>query len=272
VTASLAIIDPRETTRVVEFNDAAALDRELAHGDVAAVLMEPALTNIGIVLPEPGYLDAVRELTRRHGTLLINDETHTFSAGPGGCTAAWALEPDMVTIGKSIGGGIPSGAFGLTPELAERILADPSADVEDTGGVGGTLAGNALSLAATRATLGEVLTDEAFGHMIAVATRYTAGVQSVLDTRRLPWNVVQLGARAEYRFCPEPPRSGGESAAASDTALDEYLHLYLINRGVLITPFHNMALMCPATTEADADAHTAVFAAAADELLGQAGS
>jgi glutamate-1-semialdehyde 2,1-aminomutase len=263
-----APVDPRETTRVVEFNDLAALDRELSHGDVAAVLMEPALTNIGIVLPEAGYLDAVRELTRRHGTLLINDETHTFSAGPGGCTAAWGLEPDMVTIGKSIAGGIPSGAYGLSAELAERILADPAADIEDTGGVGGTLAGNALSAAAARATLGEVLTDEAFDRMIAVATRFTAGVQSVLDSRRLPWTIVQLGARAEYRFCPEPPRTGAQSDAAADRELDEYLHLYLINRGILIAPFHNMALMCPATTEADADAHTATFAAATDQLLG----
>ena len=262
-----APVDPRETTRVTEFNDPAALERELAHGDIAAVLMEPALTNIGIVLPEPGYLEAVRELTRQAGTLLINDETHTFSAGPGGCTAAWGLRPDAVTIGKAIGGGIPAGAYGLTAELAERILADPSADIEDTGGVGGTLAGNALSAAAMRATLGEVLTDQAFDGMIAVAARFTAGVQAVLDSRRLPWNIVQLGARAEYRFCPEPPRTGGESEAAADAELDEYLHLYMINRGVLITPFHNMALMCPATTEADADFHAAVFAAAADDLL-----
>jgi glutamate-1-semialdehyde 2,1-aminomutase len=261
-------VDPRETTRVVEFNDPDALERELARGDVAAVLMEPALTNIGIVLPAPGYLTAVRELTRQHGTLLINDETHTFSAGPGGCTAAWGLDPDMVTIGKSIAGGIPAGAYGLTPELAERILADPAADLEDTGGVGGTLAGNALSAAAMRATLGEVLTDEAFDRMIAVATRFTTGVRSVLDRHRLPWTIVQLGARAEYRFCPDPPRTGGESHAVADPQLDEYLHLYMINRGILMTPFHNMSLMCPATTDADADAHTAVFAAAADDLLG----
>jgi glutamate-1-semialdehyde 2,1-aminomutase len=263
-----APVDPSETTRVVEFNDPAALGQELAHGDVAAVLMEPALTNIGIVLPEPGYLDAVRDLTRQAGTLLINDETHTLSAGPGGCTAAWGLQPDLVTIGKAIGGGIPAGAYGLTAELAERILSDRSADIEDTGGVGGTLAGNELSVAAMRATLAEVLTDQAFDTMIAVATRFTAGVREVLDSRRLPWNIVQLGARAEYRFCPEPPRSGGESQAAADAQLDEYLHLYMINRGVLMTPFHNMALMCPATAEADADAHTAVFAAAADDLLG----
>lgn len=263
-----APVDPRETTRVAEFNDPGALERELSHGDVAAVLMEPALTNIGIVLPEAGYLDTVRQLTRQHGTLLINDETHTFSAGPGGCTAAWGLEPDMVTIGKSIAGGVPAGAYGLTADLAERILADQAADIEDTGGVGGTLAGNALSLAAMRATLGEVLTDEAFDGMIAVATRFTAGVRSVLDSRRLPWTIAQLGARAEYRFCPSPPHTGGQSEAAADPELDEYLHLYLINRGILMTPFHNMALMCPATTAADADAHTAVFSAAADDLLG----
>jgi glutamate-1-semialdehyde 2,1-aminomutase len=263
-----APVDPRETTRVAEFNDPGALERELSHGDVAAVLMEPALTNIGIVLPEAGYLDTVRQLTRQHGTLLINDETHTFSAGPGGCTAAWGLEPDMVTIGKSIAGGVPAGAYGLTADLAERILADQAADIEDTGGVGGTLAGNALSLAAMRATLGDVLTDEAFDGMIAVATRFTAGVRSVLDSCRLPWTIAQLGARAEYRFCPSPPRTGGQSEAAADPELDEYLHLYMINRGILMTPFHNMALMCPATTAADADAHTAVFSAAADDLLG----
>jgi glutamate-1-semialdehyde 2,1-aminomutase len=262
-----APVDPRETTRVAEFNDLAGLERELAAGDVAVVLMEPALTNIGIVLPEPGYLNAVRELTRSSGTLLINDETHTFSAGPGGCTRAWNLDPDIVTIGKSIAGGIPAGAFGLSADLADRILNDQTADLEDTGGVGGTLAGNALSVAAMRAALERVLTDAAFTTMIALAGRYTAGVRGVIETRALPWNIVQLGARAEYRFCPQPPRTGGESDAAADPQLDEYLHLYTVNRGVLMTPFHNMALMCPDTSEADVDTHTQVFAAAADELL-----
>jgi glutamate-1-semialdehyde 2,1-aminomutase len=263
-----APVEVTSTTRVAEFNDIAALERALAHRDVAAVLMEPAMTNIGIVLPEPGYLAAVRELTRGYGTLLINDETHTFSAGPGGCTRAWLLEPDIVTIGKAIGGGIPCGAYGMSLALAERILADETADIVDTGGVGGTLAGNALSVAAMRATLEHVLTDEAFAGMIALAGRYTAGVRAVIGSRALPWNIVQLGARAEYRFCPSPPRNGSESDAAADPALDEYLHLYLANRGVLITPFHNMALMCPATTDADADAHTALFASAADDLIG----
>jgi glutamate-1-semialdehyde 2,1-aminomutase len=262
-----APVDPRETTRVTEFNDAAALERELAAGDVAAVLMEPALTNIGIVLPEPGYSGAVRELTRRAGTLLINDETHTFSAGPGGCTRAWNLDPDIVTIGKSVAGGIPAGAYGLSAGLAGQILADETADIVDTGGVGGTLAGNALSVAAMRATLEQVLTGAAFEAMIARAGRYTAGVRDVIATRALPWNIVQLGARAEYRFCPRPPRTGGESDAAADSELDEYLHLYTVNRGVLLTPFHNMALMSPDTTDADVDAHTQLFAAAADDLL-----
>jgi glutamate-1-semialdehyde 2,1-aminomutase len=262
-----APVDPTQTTRVAEFNDLAALERELAHRDVAALLMEPALTNIGIVLPDPGYLAAVRELTRAYGTLLVNDETHTFSAGPGGCTASWNLDPDIVTIGKSIGGGIPCGAYGLSAALTEQILADDSADIVDTGGVGGTLAGNALSVTAMRATLDQVLTESAFDAMIELAGQFTAGVRGVIESRKLPWTVVQLGARAEYRFCPRPPRTGSESHAAADPDLDEYVHLYLANRGVLITPFHNMALMCPATTKDDVDTHTELFAEAADDLL-----
>jgi glutamate-1-semialdehyde 2,1-aminomutase len=263
-----APVDPAVTTRVVEFNDIVALERELAAGDVAALLMEPALTNIGIVLPDPGYLAAVRAVTRQAGTLLINDETHTFSAGPGGCTRAWGLEPDIVTIGKAIAGGIPTGAYGLSAALASRIMADESADLIDTGGIGGTLAGNALSVAAMRATLEQVLTDEAFTAMIELAGRFTAGVNEVIARHALPWTIAQLGARAEYRFRQPAPRTGGESNAAADPELDEYLHLYLANRGVLITPFHNMALMCPATTQADVDTHTELFGAAVGELLG----
>jgi glutamate-1-semialdehyde 2,1-aminomutase len=259
-------LDPTETTRVAEFNDIESLERALEHEDVACLLMEPALTNIGIVLPEPGFLEAVREACTRHGTLLVIDETHTFSAGPGGCTAAWGLEPDAVTLGKSIGGGVPIGAYGVTAELAERIAAQEDADLEDTGGVGGTLAGNALSLAAARATLRDVLTDEAFERMVALRERFVEGAEAVLADHRMPWTIVSLGARCEYRFTPSPPRTGAESAAADDPELEEYLHLYLMNRGVLITPFHNMALMCPATTEEQVDRHTAVFAAAVSEL------
>jgi glutamate-1-semialdehyde 2,1-aminomutase len=259
-------LDPTETTRVAEFNDIDSLERVLEHEDVACLLMEPALTNIGIVLPEPGFLDAVRELCTRYGTLLIIDETHTFSAGPGGCTAAWGLEPDAVTLGKSIGGGVPIGTYGVTKELAERIRAQRDADYEDTGGVGGTLAGNALSLAAARATLGEVLTDAAFVRMIALRERFVDGVEAALAKHGMPWSVMSLGARCEYRFSPEPPRTGAESAAAENRELEEYLHLYLMNRGVLITPFHNMALMCPSTTEQQVDRHTEVFTAAVAEL------
>ncbi len=257
-------VDPAVTTRVVEFNDADALRAELARGDVACVLMEPALTNIGIVLPEPGFLDEVRRLTREYGTLLINDETHTFSAGPGGCTRAWDLDPDLVTIGKAIAGGVPIGAYGVTHEVAERVLAQKDADLVDVGGVGGTLAGNALSIAAARATLEEVLTEQAFERMIELSGRFTRGVRSAIE--HLPWTVTQLGARTEYRF--GAPVNGGESAAASDDELDDYFHLYLHNRGVLLTPFHNMALICPATTAEDVDLHTEVFTAAVQELTG----
>ncbi|MDP9220487.1 MAG: transaminase [Actinomycetota bacterium] len=264
-----AAVDPTTTTRVVEFNEPAALERELAHRDVACVLMEPALTNIGIVLPEPGFLDAVRDLTRTYGSLLVNDETHTLSAGPGGATAAWGLQPDAVTIGKAIGGGLPIAAFGLTDELADRVLGDPDADIVDTGGVGGTLAGNALSLAAARATLEEVLTADAFAHMTRLATRFTEGVQATIDRHGLPWSVTQLGARTEYRFTSPAPRTGGESAAAADSDLDDLLHVWAANRDVLLTPFHNMALMCPATTAADVDRHTAAFGDAIRGLLGE---
>jgi glutamate-1-semialdehyde 2,1-aminomutase len=263
-------VDPTTTTRVVEFNDLAALDRELAHGDVACVLMEPALTNIGIVLPAPGYLEGVRELTRRHGTLLVNDETHTLSASPGGCTLAWDLEPDMVTVGKAIAGGIAAGAYGVSAEVAERVAVRSDADLVDTGGVGGTLAGNALSVAAMRATLEHVLTDQAFAAMVGLADRFTDGVRGVLEACQVPWSVVQLGARAEYRFTAPAPVNGGQSAAAGDDQLDDYLHVYLHNRGVLLTPFHNMALMCPATTAADVDRHTEVFGQAVAELVGAA--
>ncbi|BEP12990.1 aspartate aminotransferase family protein [Acidothermaceae bacterium B102] len=256
------------TTRVVEINDLEALERELAFGDVAVVLIEPALTNIGIVLPDDGYHAAVRELTRRYGTLLAIDETHTFSAGPGGCTQAWGLEPDIITIGKAIAGGIPAGAYGLSADLAARILGSADADLVDVGGVGGTLAGNPLSTAAMRATLGEVLTDEAFPPMIALAQAFTAGVQEVIDRTGVPWSVTRLGARAEYRFCRPEPHNGGESAAAIDDELNEYFHLYTVNRGILMTPFHNMALMCPTTTAADVVLHTAVFGDAVAELVG----
>ena len=261
-------VDPVLTTKVVQWNDADALEQALSPGDVACVLAEPTLTNIGIVLPEPGFHDVLRELTRRTGTLLIIDETHTFSAGPGGCTAAWGLEPDLLTIGKAIGGGVPAGAYGVSDDVAERIAARADADYEDVGGIGGTLAGNALSLAAVRATLTEVLTEEAFGRMVPLAARFAVGVADVIENAGLPWHVTELGARAEYRFSATPPRNGAESAAAGDDELERFLHLHALNRGVLMTPFHNMALMSPATSEADVDRHTEVFTEAVRDVLG----
>ncbi|MGA5299861.1 transaminase [Nucisporomicrobium flavum] len=260
--------DVTSTSRVAEFNDLAGLERELAYGDVAAVLMEPALTNIGIVLPEPGYLDGVRELTRRYGTYLINDETHTFSAGPGGATAAWALSPDVVTIGKAIGGGVPVGAYGLSAELAGRLGGRTDLDLVDMGGVGGTLAGNPVSMAATRATLEEVLTEAAFAGMAEVAAGFADGVRAIIERHALPWSVSRLGARVEYRFADPAPRTGTESAACADAELEDFLHVYLLNRGVLLTPFHNMALMCPETTAADVARHHEIFDAALTELRG----
>ena len=257
-----------QTTRVAEFNDIASVEAGLAHGDVAVLVMEPALTNIGIVLPEPGFLEACRELCTRYGTLLLIDETHTISAGPGGCTAAWGLQPDIFVIGKSIGGGIPTGAYGITDEVAAAVRAHAEADLVDVGGVGGTLAGNVLSTAAMRATLGEVLTEAAFAHMAELATSFRVGVEQTLERYEVPWSIAQLGARAEYRFVAPAPRNGSESAAAHDDELEEYLHLFMSNRGVLMTPFHNMALMCPVTKRVDVDLHTELFARAVADLMG----
>jgi glutamate-1-semialdehyde 2,1-aminomutase len=256
-----------ETTRVVEWNDADALERELAHGDVACVLTEPALTNIGIVLPEPGFHDALRDATHATGTLLIIDETHTICTGPGGYTAAYGLDPDLLTIGKPIAGGIPAAAYGFAPEVADRLEAMLPADERaDVNGIGGTVAANVLSLAATRATLADVLTDQAFERMIALGERFETGVANTIERHGLPWHVTRLGCRVEYLFRPERPRNGSEAAAGGDPLLDRLIHLYALNRGILLTPFHNMALMSPVTTEDDVDTHTAVFDEAAGEL------
>jgi len=259
-------VNPAETTRVVEFNDLNVLEDALKHHDVACILAEPAMTNVGIILPEDGFWPAAQELARRYGSLLIADETHTICAGPGGCTAEWKLDPDMLVFGKAIGSGIPGATFGVSEEVAQRISARIHLEDCDVGGIGGTLAGNALSLAAMRATLEYILTPAAFEHMISLAKRFADAVAENIRAAGLPWNVIRLGARAEYTFASKARRNGGESAAAADFELERLLHLYALNRGVLLTPFHNMALMCPATTEADIDAHTKVFASAAAEL------
>lgn len=263
-----APVPPSETTVVVPFNDVPALEAAFATGEIACVLVEPAMTNIGIVLPEPGWHDALRELATRHGAVLIIDETHTLCAGPGGMTQRDGLRPDAVVVGKTIAGGIPAGAYGMTQELGDKVRSSLHLEDIDVGGVGGTLAGNALSLVGIRATLGEVLTPESYPGMIDQATRWTQGVSQALEDWNVPWQVTQLGTRAEYSFLPHAPHDGGEAAHADDFELQQYLHLHALNRGILMTPFHNMALMSPATSSQDVDAHTAHFREAVESLFG----
>ena len=263
-----APIDLDKTTRVVPFNDLDAMKKALQKNDVAAILMEPAMTNVGIVLPLDGYLKAVEKLAKEFGAKLIIDETHTISVGPGGMTAQLGLQPDFLTIGKAIGGGFPTGAFGMSAEIAQAIKSQVELEVIDTGGVGGTLAANSLSLAAMRATITKVLTEENFEKMIKLGTRWADGVEKVIEKYKLPWSVNRLGARAEYMFSAKSPKTGREAADAGDFELEQYIHLRMLNDGFLITPFHNMALISPDTTAADVDAHTLAFDKMCGELIG----
>jgi glutamate-1-semialdehyde 2,1-aminomutase len=260
-------VDPRYTTKVIEFNDVAALETALSARDVAVVLAEPVMTNIGIIHPEPGYHDALRELTRNYGTYLIIDETHTICTGPGGYTAAHGLQPDFLTLGKPLAGGVPAAVYGFTDEVARAFDQRLDVDDADVGGIGGTLAGNALSIAAMKATLENVLTEEFYARAITLQECFTAGVESVIQEYQLPWIVKRLGNRSEYWFRPTPPRNGGQAFAAIDHELDRYMHLFSLNRGILMTPFHNMALISPDTTREDVDYHTKVFREAVQALF-----
>jgi glutamate-1-semialdehyde 2,1-aminomutase len=262
-----APVELSETTWVVPFNDLAAAEEAFSSGQIAAALIEPAMTNIGIVLPEPGYLEGLRKLATKYDVILIHDETHTLSEGIGGMTRRRGVQPDAVVLGKTIGAGIPAGTFGMSAALAERIAGSLHLEHIDVGGVGGTLAGNALSMAAIRATLTEVLTDEAFQRMEQLCTIWTNDVQEIIDEFNIPWQVSQLGCRAEYSFRATAPRTGKEAADADDFELQQYLHLHAINRGVLMTPFHNMALISPATTLEDVKRHTEHFRDAAKALF-----
>jgi len=252
-------VDPSLTTKVIEFNDVDALVIALQAQDVACVLAEPVMTNVGIVHPDPGYHQQLRELTRRYGTLLIIDETHTICAGPGGCTITDHLEPDFLVFGKAIGGGVPGAAYGFTREVADAIEARQNIEECDVGGIGGTLAGNALSLAAMRATLAKVLTPAAFDQMIPLAASWAIGVERAISEFDMPWHVTRLGCRAEYLFSRDRPRNGSEAHNAMDFELERFMHLFAMNRGILLTPFHNMALVSPATTQTHIDHHTKVF-------------
>ncbi len=264
-------VDPGVTTRVVEFNDLEALDRALAEGDVACVLAEPAMTNhAGIVLPDPGYHEGLREITRRHGVLLIIDETHTISSGPGGYSAAHGLQPDMLTMGKPLAGGVPVAVYGMSREVAEKVRERTALPHCAIAGIGGTLTANALALHAMRVNLEEVMTADNYARMIPLAERLADGVRGAIAARGLPWCVTQIGARIEYRFQPSPPRNGTEALGGVDHKLDRLIHLYFLNRGILVTPFHNMLLISPETTAADVDRHTAIFTECVGALTGRA--
>jgi glutamate-1-semialdehyde 2,1-aminomutase len=266
-------VDHARVSRVVEFNDLGALEAALAPRDVALVLAEPCMTNYGMIEAAPGFLAALRELTRRTGTLLLIDETHTWSAGPGGYTAREPLEPDLFVIGKAVGGGIPLGLYGVSAALAERLWQQaprhtrtPQLPSSSHFGFGGTLAGSALQVAAVQAVLGEVLTAQAFAHMIALADELATGARAFIAAQRLPWFVAQSGARVETLFMAHAPRNASEVARTRQPDLETLLHLYMLNRGVLITPFHNMLLMCPATRRADTQRYLAVLEELCAEL------
>jgi len=260
-------VDLTETTAVVEFNDLDALEGELRSGDIACVITEPALTNIGMVLPEPGFHDGLRRLTRQYGTLLVIDETHTISTGPGGYTRAHGLEPDFFVLGKPVAGGIPCAVFGFTTEVADRM----SELLRRTGpghtGMGTTLSGNALAMAAMRVNLEQVMTEAAYDHMLPLSRKLADGIAREIAKRGLPWHVSNVGARAEFVCGPTPPRNGAEAARSMHGELELAVHLYLLNRGVVIAPFHNMTLVCPQTREDDVERLIAVLGGCLDELL-----
>jgi glutamate-1-semialdehyde 2,1-aminomutase len=252
-------VDHTRTTRAVDFNDLAGLRRALAPGDVAAVLCEPVMTNIGMVLPTPDFHHELRALTRQAGTLLLLDETHTLSTGPGGYTRAHDLAPDGLVIGKAIAGGLSCAVYGVTAVLAERMRAAWQAAGPGRTGIGTTLSANPLQLAALRANLEAVMTDAAYGSMISRATTLADTLRRIMTAHRLPWSVTQLGARLEIQYHSGSPRTGREAEAAFRPALSHALHLYWLNRGVIVTPFHNMMLVSPATSDDDMAVLTTAF-------------
>lgn len=259
--------DLTTTTRVVEFNDLPGLEAALAPGDVACVLAEPVMTNVGMVLPDPGFWEAAIPLIHRHGARLVMDETHTVSSGPGGYARAHGLQPDAVVLGKPLGGGMPCAAYGFSAELAQAAQAAKRAAPPGHSGIGTTLTANLLAMAAMRATLTELMTPAVYAGLHARCTGLAEGLRGVIARHGLPWCVTQVGARCEFQFCATPPRNGTEAEAAMDDALEHALHLALLNRGVMITPFHNMMLVCPDTSDADVDRLLSAFDAVLRELV-----
>jgi glutamate-1-semialdehyde 2,1-aminomutase len=259
------VVDITRTTRSVEFNDLAALEAVLADDQVACLLAEPAMTNIGMVLPDPGFWEAAQTLCKRYGTLLLIDETHTISSGLGGYTRAHGLRPDLLVLGKPVGGGVPCAAYGFSAEAAARAEAAKRQAPAGHSGIGTTLTANLLTMAAMRANLAEVMTESAYAHMFGLAERLAAGLRGIISRHHLAWCVTQIGARTEFQFSLEPPRNGSEAAGILDPALEHDIHLYLLNRGLIITPFHNMMLVCPETSAADVDR----LVAAIDEFVAE---
>jgi glutamate-1-semialdehyde 2,1-aminomutase len=247
------VYDVRAHSRVIEFNDLAALEAALAPGDVAALLAEPFLTNIGMVAADAGYWDAACALLRRHGTLLILDETHTLSSGPGGYARANGIAADMLTLGKPIAGGLPAALYGMSAQTAVRAAAVRARHAGGYSGMGTTLSANALVCAAMLAMLEQVMTPAAYAHMLALADRAAAGLRALIHRHGAPWSVVQVGARIEFVCASPAPRNGGEAAVALHAPLHELIHLHLMNKGVLIAPFHNMLLLSPVTAAEQVD-------------------
>lgn len=240
-------------TVAVDFNDLAAVERELATGEIACLLTEPALTNCGMVPARPGFIASLRELTARYGTLLILDETHTISSGRGGWARNAGIEPDFIVFGKPIAGGLPAAAYGFSEALAKRMQDAKDAAPPGHSGIGTTLSGNMMTLAAMHATLTEVATPAAYEHMLTLAATLEQGLNTLLERHTLPWCITRIGARLELQFCPSAPVNAKEARAAQHDDLEHAIHLYLLNRGVLLTPFHNMMLVCPETRQTDLD-------------------
>ncbi|TNF58334.1 MAG: aspartate aminotransferase family protein [Burkholderiales bacterium] len=253
-------------TVVVEFNDLPALEAALRGGDVACVLAEPVMTNIGMVLPEPGFWSRAQDIIRRHGTLLVMDETHTISTGPGGYARAHGIEADAFVLGKPVGGGVPCAVYGMSADLAARAVRAKQEAPPGHSGIGTTLTGNMLAMAAMRATLEEVMTQAAYAHMLPLAERLAEGIREVIARHGLAWCVTQVGARVEFQFCAQPPANGTQAGAVLDAELEHLIHLGLLNRGVLITPFHNMMLVSPVTTGGDVDRLLAALDAVLAEI------
>jgi len=251
--------DLTASTVVVEFNDLAALEAALAKGDVACVLAEPVMTNIGMVLPQPGYWEAAQKIIKQYGTMLVIDETHTISSGPGGYAKLHGMQPDALVIGKPVGGGVPCAVYGFTRELAQKVEQAKRQAPPGHSGVGTTLTANMFTMAAMRANMSEVMTEAAYAKMLVLAGRLAEGLRSLIAQHGLPWCVTQVGARTEFQFCSTPPINGTQADNILDGDLEKIVHLFLLNRGILITPFHNMMLVCPETEEQDVERFLQVF-------------